>query len=246
MRLGFFGFVAAGVALHLLARKRRHRPRFKPTHIFIDCDDCMYQNNWTTAAKITNAIADYTKKLGVSKDQAYALYKQHGTCLKGLLVEGLIDEAGDGAETFLREVHQIDYSDIKPDAALRESLTPMFELAPCWVFTASAREHAERCIAAIAIDSLPWAGIIDTRSCKLETKHAKASFEAAMALAGATDRSTCLFADDSVKNIAAAKAFGWRTVLVGLRDRDTGAPVQCDAADAHIASLHGLAPLLGA
>jgi len=38
----------------------------------------------------------------------------------------------------------------------------------------------------------------------------------------------------------AAKEMGWRTVLVGLKDRDTGAPVTCSAADVELASLHGL------
>ena len=58
-----------------------------------DCDDCCYQNEWRTAAKITDAIAGYTARLGLSKERAYALYKAHGTCLKGMLVEGVIAEA---------------------------------------------------------------------------------------------------------------------------------------------------------
>jgi len=59
-------------------------------------------------------------------------------------------------------------------------------------------------------------------------------------LANVTDPSACVFADDSVKNIKAAKAVGWRTILVGLYDRDTGARITCDAADQHIASLREL------
>ena len=66
-----------------------------------------YQNDWATAKKITTSIAAYTNKLGVSKEEAYALYQKHGTCLKGLLVEGRIDP-GAGVEEFLREVHTID------------------------------------------------------------------------------------------------------------------------------------------
>ena len=48
------------------------------------------------------------------------------------------------------------------------------------------------------------------------------------------------FCDDSVKNIKAAKAIGWQTVLVGMQDRDTGARIQCAEADMHIASLREL------
>ena len=47
--------------------------------------------------------------------------------------------------------------------------------------------------------------------------------------------------DDSVKNIVAAKKLGWRTVLVGKVDRDTGAPIPTPpSADVHVESLHSL------
>ena len=98
-----------------------------------------------------------------------------------------------------------------------------------------------------------------------------------MRIAGVAEPSACVFCDDSVKNIVAAKAVcvccrseriepheppralaaptgvlttsirmlccpcsGWRTVLVGKKDRDTGKLIECDAADAHIESLHEL------
>eukprot|EP00966_Prymnesium_polylepis_P048904 1131632-Prymnesium_polylepis.1 len=45
----------------------------------------------------------------------------------------------------------------------------------------------------------------------------------------------------SVKNIDAAKKMGWRTVLVGKVDRDTGAPIPTPpSADVHVESLHSL------
>ena len=208
--------------------------------LFVDCDDCVYQNDWATAAKITTSIAAYTVRIGVSKEQAYALYQKHGTCLKGLLAEGLLDESG--AEAFLHEVHLIDYSDIAPDPILGQELARL--AVPSWIFTASTSEHAKRCLERVGIGALPWRGVIDTRSCKLETKHSPSSFEAAMREAGVSDPRRCVFCDDSVKNIKAAKAVGWRTVLVGLYDRDNGSRIVCQQADAHIASLHGLRGVL--
>lgn len=214
------------------------------THVFLDCDDCLYRNEWATAKRITASIAKYTsEKLGVSSEQAYGFYKKYGTCLKGLLVEGIIDEAG--VEAFLREVHDIDYGDIAPDPKLRSLLQAVTRAKPTWIFTASVREHAQRCLEAIGIADLPFCGIIDTRDCQLETKYAASSFEAAMRIAGAADPTTCLFADDSIKNVVAAKKMGWLTVLVGLQDRDTGARIECPEADAHLASLRDIAQLLG-
>ena len=208
--------------------------------LFIDCDDCLYQNDWKTAQKITNSIAAYTATLGVSKEKAYDLYKTHGTCLKGMLVEGIIDDAG--VEDYLTKVHDIDYSDIGADPELRATLAKV--RAPSWIFTASTREHALRCMTKLGVADLPWREIIDTRSCKLETKHARSSFEAAMKVANVSDPAACVFCDDSVKNIKAAKAIGWRTVLVGDRDRDTGKPLECEAADFRVSSLHSLPAVL--
>lgn len=211
--------------------------------LFLDCDDCIYQNEWATAQKITTSIATYTSKLGVGKEKAYELYKTHGTCLKGMLAESIIKPQE--AETFLKTVHEIDYSDIAADPLLVDILGRL--TVPTWVFTASTSEHAQRCMAAVGLAELAerqFKGIVDTRTCKLETKHSPASFQAAMAAAGATDPSACTLCDDSVKNIIAAKKLGWRTVLVGLKDRDTGAPIDCPQADSTIPSLHHLPEVL--
>ena len=43
---------------------------------------------------------------------------------------------------------------------------------------ASTREHALRCMARVGVADLPWRGIIDTRTCRLETKHSPSSFQA--------------------------------------------------------------------
>ena len=50
-------------------------------------DPALVQNEWKTAQKITTAISDYVTKLGVDREKSYALYKSHGTCLKGMLAE---------------------------------------------------------------------------------------------------------------------------------------------------------------
>ena len=50
---------------------------------FFDCDDCLYFNDWSTAALITEAIERYcVDKCGCAPGEAYQLYKKHGTALK--------------------------------------------------------------------------------------------------------------------------------------------------------------------
>ncbi len=125
-------------------------------------------------------------------------------------------------------------------------LTELCAGTPSWVFTASTSEHVARCFSRLGLESVPFKGVIDCRTCAFETKHARSSFERAMAAAGvaAGDAGDCLLCDDAVKNIQAAKAMGWHTVLVGLFDRDTGARIVCPEADFHIASLHLLPDVL--
>jgi putative hydrolase of the HAD superfamily/pyrimidine and pyridine-specific 5'-nucleotidase len=214
--------------------------------VFIDCDDTLYQNNGTTMDKITDAMAAWThRNLGVTREETYQLYKTYGSSVRGLLVEGKIDEAG--AEKFLRAAHKIDYSDISPDPRLRSVLERICAPGrpPCYIFTASAAEHAERCLKRLGLADLGWAGIIDTRSCKFETKYSKSSFEIAMATAGVSSPAACLFFDDCVRNIKAARDVGWRPVLVGMTDcDDAGTAGGCPEAAFYADSLHHLPDLV--
>ena len=108
------------------------------------------------ADKITKSISAYTAKLDVSPEKAYELYKTHGTCLKGMLAEGIIDKDA-GVEDFLHKVHLIDYSDIEPDPELAAVLGRITKPA-MWVFTASTVEHATRCMEAVGLTQLPIKG----------------------------------------------------------------------------------------
>lgn len=139
-------------------------------------------------------------------------------------------------------MHLIGYEDIAPDPKLDAALARLRPELPTWIFTASTSEHVARCVDALQLRSLQAAsrGTIDTRTCKLETKHSPASFAAAMAAAAQTEPSGCVLCDDSVKNIKAAKAAGWQTVLVGMTDRDSGEKIVCAEADFHLPSLHAL------
>ena len=213
-----------------------------PTHdvIFFDCDDCLYKNEWATANMITAQIERYTtEKLGLDEGRAYALYKRYGTCLRGLQEENLLRE---GVDEFLRYAHDVDLErHISPDSALREMLERI--KTPKWVFTASVKEHAERCLRLLGVDDL-FEGIIDVRAVDFETKHSVKAYEAAMRIAGVKDPSRCLFLDDSTSNMRAAKQVGWVNVLVGTHARDGGDLIVCEHADHIISTVHDFKTLM--
>ena len=59
-----------------------------------------------------------------------------------------------------------------------------------------------------------------------------------MRIAGVEDPAACLFLDDSVSNMKAARAMGWTNVLVGTHARDGGELIVCEHADHIIRTVH--------
>ena len=89
----------------------------------------------------------------------------------------------------------------------------------------------EGIIAASSVEMLSRCGYV--------TKPHPRCFQAAMDMAGVKDPHTCIFFDDSPKNVAAAKLVGWTAVLVGLTGRK-GEHVQCPEADSRIAHIRDM------
>lgn len=217
--------------------------RPKPAAIFFDCDDCLYFDGWRLASKLTAKIEEWcTSKKNLPQGEAYRLYKKHGTALRGLLNEGHMDDCAEEIDKYLQDVHDIPI-DLPHDSELRGMLLRMNPSVPKYIFTASVREHAERCLAALGIADL-FVDIIDVKSCRLATKHSTAAFEAAMDIADVQDPETVLFLDDSVKNIAVGRSLGMRSILVGRVGRDDGRPVSSEHAEQEIDRIHDLSKVV--
>jgi pyrimidine 5'-nucleotidase len=221
-----------------------YKLRPKPQVVFFDCDDCLYFDNWKVAQLLTSKIDNWCVSNGLKEGHAYELYKQYGTALKGLLAEGYIDGSEEAIDAFLEEVHDINVSEhLNEDHKLRDLLLKIDPSIPKYVFTASVKHHAQRCLAALGIADL-FVDIIDVKACNFETKHSRSSFETAMRLAGVQNPESCIFLDDSVRNICAAREVGWRCILVGRTNRDTGHAVSSGDAEAEIDVIHQLPEVL--
>jgi pyrimidine 5'-nucleotidase len=216
------------------------------TVCFFDCDDCLYFNDWETAGLLTKKIEEYClETLSLPAGKAYELYKEHGTCLKGLLSEGILENTPEAIDAYLEACHDVPLASIKPDPKLRALLLSIDR--PRWVFTASVESHARRCLEALGVADL-FLGIIDCKSCGLATKHSPEAFAAAMRAAGLNpdapgnaDGARCVFFDDSVKNLRTAKTqMGWVTCLVGLYGRDDKQRIVCPEADFEVETIHAI------
>jgi putative hydrolase of the HAD superfamily/pyrimidine and pyridine-specific 5'-nucleotidase len=221
-----------------------YKLRPKPKVIFFDCDDCLYFDNWNVATQLTHKMNEWCKKLGLADGEAYELYHKHGTTLRGLLTEGHMDHSDETIDEFLSHVHDIPISEmLEKDEELRAIIESMDPSIPKYIFTASVRHHAERCLTALGIDDL-FVDIIDIKQCDFNSKHSEHAFQKAMKIAGVEDPETCLFLDDSIKNIHAARQMGWRSVLVGRVGRDCGKQIESEHAEHEIDRIHDIPKVL--
>jgi putative hydrolase of the HAD superfamily len=161
------------------------RPKLKA--LFFDCDDCLYQDDWKVAKLLTQKIEDYcVVERQLRPGQAYELYQQYGTALRGLLAEGYLSDSPQAIDDYLYKVHDIPIQKLlQRDNELVEVLKCMDPAIPRYIFTASVHHHAQRCLQALGIESFfEPSHIIDCKACDLETKHSRHSFEQAMKIAG--------------------------------------------------------------
>jgi len=219
--------------------------------LVLDCDDTLYRDGGVMAKQIRHNIHSYTKdKLNLEPDRTLNLYKKHGTTLMGLLKEGFISTSED-INDFLKAAHEYPNEGrdiIKPDEKLRSVLSKV--TVQMFIFTASVRDHVERCMRALGVEDLmiPDARpIIDTRTCNLASKYKQESFricesEISKFLGMEVDPKNLVFADDSLKNVQCAKDCGWGVcILMGAKTKDGGTrPKELEGVDYVIAHLSEL------
>jgi pyrimidine 5'-nucleotidase len=221
-----------------------YKERPKPQAIFFDCDDCLYFDNWRTANLLTARIDNWCCAHGLKPGQAYELYKQYGTALRGLLAEGYLEDKEEAIDEFLWNVHDLPISDLlEQDDELRAILLSIDPSIPKYIFTASIADHARRCIQALGIEDL-FVDIIDSKMCNFESKHAEHSFRVAMNVAGVQIPECCLFFDDNLANIHAARKIGWRSILVGRVGRDSGLLITSEHAELEVDKIHDIRKVL--
>ncbi len=208
-------------------------------HIYLVClCITLFRNDWKTAKIITNNIEKYfTETLDQPEGCAYAMYKKHGTALRGLQKENVEFDLKD----YLEQVHDIPNPEkyISPDPKLKKMLDAIS--VDKWVFTASVSEHAMRCMNLLGVgECFTDHPVIDVRVTEFYTKHDPEAYELAALKAGQPDMSQCYIVDDSTSNIKAAKQMGWNTVLVGHMSRDGKDMRKFEFADHVIDTIHEL------
>lgn len=198
------------------------RQAFSHVRVWVfDLDNTLYRPDVRLFDQIQVKMTEYVvKTLKVSSERADHLrdhyWRTYGTTLAGLMAEHAVDP-----HPYLAQVHDIDFSDLKPDPDLARAITNL--PGRRIVFTNGSQPYAHQVLAA--------RGLSDTFDAVYGVEHAgflpkpeQAAFEAVFALDGLDPTCAAMFEDDP-RNLTAPYAMGMRTVLVG--------PDPLDAAHIH-------------
>lgn len=180
--------------------------------LLIDLDDTVYPPDTGTWDILGNRIYEFMEKyvgipLDIIHEERDRLFHLHGTTMKGLHVE-----YGADINDYLDYVHDVDLTGIiLEDPVLRQALIDIPQEK--WIFTNACRAHAEQILRLVGIRDL-FTEIIDVLDTDPYCKPDPLAFSLALKKAGDPDPTRCLFVDDRVPNLDAAKALGMYTVQV--------------------------------
>jgi len=209
--------------------------------VLLDLDDTLYPGNTGLGPALKRNIDEFLQaKLGVSAERAAAmrveLFRTHGSSLAGLIALGYDVHPNE----YHSYVHgRLPYDRIAADPQLARLLQSIPQRKV--LFTNSDRAHMKRTLERLGVDEAVFDAVVcfetmnphlfgeegrraaagsDPRAVVL--KPAVDAIVAGLRAAGTNPRRT-LFLDDSERNIAAGKALGLRTALVGKRVRSKDA-----------------------
>jgi len=204
----------------------------RDTWVF-DLDNTLYAADCDLFSQIDRNIGAYVQKLlDLPSDEARKVQKgyllSHGTTLRGLMADHHIDP-----DHYLAQVHDIDFSPIEPDPALRASLEKLNGRK--LVFTNADAPYARKILGRLGIEDL-FEDIFDIRSAELEPKPKREVYDKFLR-DHKVDPTRAVMFEDMARNLIPAHALGMGTVWV-----NTGTP--WGEADHDADKIHAETPLL--
>ena len=184
--------------------------------LIFDLDETLYPRSAGLMQEIGARINRYLiENLQLPPEQANALrqryYQQHGTALRGLVVE----RPDVDPEDYLHFVHDIRLADyIGPEPALADMLRsiPLTKV----IFTNATIEHAQNVLNILGIAD-QFADIIDVRRVEFVSKPNAEAYRRLLNILQATG-GECILIEDSARNLLPGKALGMTTILVDSAD----------------------------
>jgi putative hydrolase of the HAD superfamily len=185
------------------------QPDFRHVKNWIfDLDNTLYCAGNGIFAQIESRMTDYVMAfLKLPREEAFArqkaMYRRYGTTLNGLM-----REHGAAPDDYLHFVHDIDLSDLHPDAALVAAIEKL--PGRRFVFTNGCRDHAGRILDRLGMTGL-FETVWDIRTIGFQPKPDIEAYRCVVADAGLVCEQAAMF-DDLPQNLAPARSLGMTTI----------------------------------
>ena len=203
-------------------------------YILFDLDDTLYPTSAGLMTEISQRMSAYmVAQLGIPPADVDRVrrdyWARYGTTLRGLYVERNVD-----AQAFLDYVHDIDIGKyLQTDARLNAALAALPQ--PKSIFTNASAGHARNVLRTLGVGQY-FNEIFDINFIGYESKPAPSAYDR-VAAALPVRAEECVMIDDTVRNLAPAKALGMQTVWLCGNDASRSAEGS-EAADFVIKSIY--------
>ncbi|MEM7499755.1 MAG: pyrimidine 5'-nucleotidase [Pseudomonadota bacterium] len=178
-----------------------------------DLDNTLYAPHHRLLDKITERMTHFMmRELGIGRPAAERLRNTY-FARHGITLTGLIEEHGVDHKHFLEDVHDIDYSSLRPDPALNTAIAGLGQTGKrLVVHTNGARGHATRVLDRIGLrDAFDAVYGIEDKA--LVPKPGAEAYARVLAADG-FDPGGAAMIEDTVENLRVPKALGMGTVWV--------------------------------
>tara|TARA_B100000745_G_C20125041_1_gene385316 strand:+ start:740 stop:1414 length:675 start_codon:yes stop_codon:yes gene_type:complete len=181
------------------------------TWIF-DLDNTLYSADSGIFQQVHKLMGNFiVEHLNVNINEAKTIqrkyYKKHGTTLRGLM-----DNHGIDPDSFLEEVHNLDYSIVSPNLKLAKNLENLN--GKKFIFTNANKKHADIILDKLQITNI-FEGIFDIKMANYIPKPEIQTYEKLIETYNINPSKTIMF-DDIAKNLVPASKIGFTTVWIDV------------------------------
>ena len=177
-----------------------------------DLDNTLYSAETGIFDQVDQLMGKFiSKHLNLEMPEAKKLqkeyFKEHGTTLKGLMDNHNIDP-----ELFLNEVHKLDYSIIKPDILMKNSLEKL--TGRKIIFTNANKSHVDNVLNRLNINNI-FDSVYDITDADYYPKPDIRSYKSFVKKYNIDATKTIMF-DDIARNLVPASKLGFTTVWIDI------------------------------
>ncbi|MEL6767934.1 MAG: pyrimidine 5'-nucleotidase [Pseudomonadota bacterium] len=178
-----------------------------------DLDNTLYSPHHRLLDKITERMTHFMmRELGIGRPAAERLRNTY-FARHGITLTGLIEEHGVDHTHFLEDVHDIDYSSLRPDPALNDAIAGLARAGKrLVVHTNGARGHAGRVLERIDLAEA-FHAIYAIEDKALVPKPGPDAYARVLAADGFDPEGAAMI-EDTVENLRVPKSLGMGTVWV--------------------------------